>query len=254
MSPELPVERSARERFVKACIKLGLPLDPRKRPVHAGVGSSVGWRLRWQLGQLCHERKEKLERHSQNGCFLLIPGLVGTGAATFLRSLRLLQTPNFLLFSVMCTEEVMNTRKTVGSRLLQVSNWKRSLPARCCSLRRQSLAFVAHATRRRRSPSYPQRTGSLTRGSANWVLLTGGRLEVGQNSGVHTFKQEMWRVCMVLWRCAALRVPYSRWREQQHCDHSPAHLLVAGRSFGLALNARGLHMSPKCWLQLLRWR
>ena len=38
MSPELPVQRSARERFVKACIKLGLPLNPRKRLVHAGLG------------------------------------------------------------------------------------------------------------------------------------------------------------------------------------------------------------------------
>ena len=211
-SPELPVQRSARERFVKACIKLGLPLNPRKRLVRAGVGSSVGWRSRWQARSALPRTQRKVGTSQLKWLFSSNLWDGWHGRCNILQvseASRSLQTPNFLLLSVMCTEEVMNTRKTVGSRLLQVSNWKRSLPARCCLLRRQSLASVAHASGRRPSPSYPQRTGSLTGGSANWVLLTGGRLEVGQNSGVHTFKQEMWRVCMVLLRCAAPK--YGEW-------------------------------------------
>ena len=65
MSPELPVQRPARERFVKACIKLGLPLNPRKRLVHAGVGSSVGWRVRWQGRSALPRTQEKCENPLQ---------------------------------------------------------------------------------------------------------------------------------------------------------------------------------------------
>ena len=41
----------------------------------------------------------------------------------------------------MCTEEVMNTRNTVGSRLLQVSNWKRSLHGRRFTGKRSGRVF-----------------------------------------------------------------------------------------------------------------
>ena len=38
MSPELSVQRSARERLVKACEKFGIPLNPTKSLVDAVVG------------------------------------------------------------------------------------------------------------------------------------------------------------------------------------------------------------------------
>ena len=65
------------------------------------------------------------------------------------------------------------------------------------------LVVAAHARGRPRSMTYLHLIGSKTSGSANVVLSTGGRLEVVQSSGVRTFQQEMWRVCVVLWRCAA---------------------------------------------------
>ena len=126
---------------------------------------------------------------------------------------------------------------------------------------------VAQATGRPRSLTYPHRTGRSTSGSVSWVLSTGGRLEVGQSSGVRTFKQEMWRVCVVLWRCAAsdhcerrptILPSQSRrkmerrisekfvgieicsaqlmsHRMHQPCENTPAHLPVTGRSFGRTL-------------------
>ena len=76
---------------------------------------------------------------------------------------------------------------------------------------RMPLVVAAHATGRKRFLTYPHRTGWLTSGSANLVLSMGGRLEVVQNSGTRTFKQETWSVCVVFWRCAA----------SDHCIRKP---------------------------------
>ena len=65
------------------------------------------------------------------------------------------------------------------------------------------LVVGAHATGRLRFLTYPHRTGCFTSGSANLVSSMGGGLGVVQKSGVRTFKQKTWRVCVVLWRCAA---------------------------------------------------
>ena len=77
------------------------------------------------------------------------------------------------------------------------------------------LVVAAHATGSLRFLTYPHRTGCLISGSANLVLSMGGRLGVVQKSGVRTFKQKTWRVCVVLWRCAA----------SDHCIGKPFFLL-----------------------------
>ena len=64
------------------------------------------------------------------------------------------------------------------------------------------LVVAVHAIRRPRFLTHPHRTGGLTSDPANSLLSMCGRLEVVQ-SGVRTFKQEMWRAWGVLWRCAA---------------------------------------------------
>ena len=61
ISPELPVQRLAGECSVKACIKLCLPLNPRKRLVDAAVGLQC-WVASPMEGSVsfCHERKTSL--------------------------------------------------------------------------------------------------------------------------------------------------------------------------------------------------
>ena len=61
VSQELPVQRSKRERFVKACNKLGILLNPRKRLVDAAVGPVLGGEFDGSHGHFCHQRKTRAE-------------------------------------------------------------------------------------------------------------------------------------------------------------------------------------------------
>ena len=61
MSPELSVQRLARERLVKACDKFGNSLNLRKSIVDAAVGPVLGGELDGRLAHLCRERKTSAE-------------------------------------------------------------------------------------------------------------------------------------------------------------------------------------------------
>ena len=71
VSPELSVQRSAREHFLKACDKFGLPLSSRKRLVDE---SRVGWRVKGKARSPLPPAQEKCEHSIQNHYFHGIPG------------------------------------------------------------------------------------------------------------------------------------------------------------------------------------
>ena len=101
MSPELPVQRSARERFVKACIKLGLPLNPRKRLVHADWVSSVGRRFRWKARSALPQTQRKVGTSQPKWLFSSDPWAGWYGRCNILQASeasRCLSHANFMLF------------------------------------------------------------------------------------------------------------------------------------------------------------
>ena len=294
ISPELPVQRSAHERLVKACDKLGISLNPRKRLVDAAMGPVLDGELDGRLRHLCHERKTSAEMLVKT---IIIIGALGwsvgalqhfAGLWGFAMSCR---RPLFavlsevygairehvsLLLEVLSCCALLPFAQTViscsdpsiaGGSAVEATVFAENLENEChiCQLsscgaspisacpEKPELVFVcfplfscspavllvsprlspeiqgilavagmrlvvtARATGRPHSLTYPHRTGGSTSGSANFVLSTGGRLEVVQCSGVRTLKQEMWRacVCVVLWRCAA----------SDHCIRKPFFLL-----------------------------
>ena len=116
VSPELSVQRSARERVVKACDKFGIPVNPRKSLVDAAVGSVLGGELDGRLGHLSHERKTSAEMPIKT---IILIGALGWSEGPLQHFAGLwaswcLPDSHPLLFSVRFTERFTSTWKTAG--------------------------------------------------------------------------------------------------------------------------------------------
>ena len=116
MSPELSVQRSARERLVKACDKFGISLNPRKRLVDAAVGPVLGGELDGRLGHLCHNCKTSAEMLVNT---IILIGALGLSVGALQHFAGLwaswcLPDAHPLLFSVRFTERFTSTWKTAG--------------------------------------------------------------------------------------------------------------------------------------------
>ena len=87
-------QRPARDHFLKACNKLGLPLSSRKRLVDES-------RVKWKARSPLPSAQEKCEHSIQKHYFHGIPGLVGRTASTFRRPLGFLMSSKHAPFAVL---------------------------------------------------------------------------------------------------------------------------------------------------------
>ena len=131
-------QRPARDHFLKACNKLGLPVSSRKRLVDESRGSG---KLNGRLGHLCHQRKKSANILSRTTIFTGSLGWSVGPLQHFRRPLGFLMSSRRAPFAVL--------REVYGAIHEHIEDgWMKVTPSllldvlSCCLLRRPSSAAV----------------------------------------------------------------------------------------------------------------